>query len=121
MGDHPNYHEYTITWLRQRFSNLPVHQACYHYGYNNTSSSSSTPDSLSTLIQQNKQALVATDAMGMTPLHILCCNPHATAEVMQIMVEEEPSLLALADVTQRTPLKAYLMYRNLLEADEESI
>ena len=114
---HPNYHKDTVTWLRQRFNNLPLHRACHHYGYNNTSSTS-TLDNLCTLMQENKQALTATDAMGMTPLHILSCNPRATAETIQIIVEAEPSLLTLTDVTQSNPLQVYLMFRNLLQADE---
>ena len=118
QADHPNYHEDTITWLRQRFNNLPIHLACYHYGYNNTSSPSS-PDNLCTLIQENKEALTTTDAMRMTPLHILCCNPHATAEMMnQIMVEAEPSLFTRTDVAGSTPLQVYLTYRNLMQVGQ---
>ena len=113
--DHPNYHENTITWLRQRFQNILIHRACYHYGYNNTSS---TLNNLSTLIQENREALTATDAMEMTPLHILCCNPHATAEMIQIIVEAEPSLLTHTDVTQSTPLQIYLTCKNLLQAGQ---
>ena len=116
--EHPNYHFDTITWLRQRFNNLPLHRACYDHGYNNNNVSSSALDKLSTIIQENKQALAITDAMGMLPLHILCCNPHATAELMQIVAEGEPSLLTHTDATGCTPLQVYLICRNLLETDQ---
>ncbi len=77
----PNYHRDTETWLRRRFDNLPIHQACYYVN----DDARSAVDHLSKLIQENKQALVATDAMGMTPLHILCCNPHITAEMVCVI------------------------------------
>ena len=116
--DHPTYQENTTTWSRQRFNNIPIHFACYDYGYNNASSSTTTLDNLSSLIRENKECLTDTDAMGMTPLHILCYNPHATAEMMQIMVEAEPSLLTHTDVTGCTPLQTYLICRNLLETNQ---
>ncbi len=84
-----NYHPDTETWLRQRFNNLPIHQVCYEANYD----MQSAIDLLSALIQNNKQALAgATDAMGMTPLDILCCNPCAPIEMMQLLVENDPSL-----------------------------
>ena len=58
--------------------------------------------------------------MGMTPLDILCCNPHATAEMMQIMVEAEPSLLTHTDVTECTPLQVYLQWKNLLQVGQST-
>ncbi len=83
----PNYHPNTITWLRRRFINLPIHHACYY-----ANDMQPTVDLLSALIQDNHQALAATDAMDMTPLDILCCNPHATIEMVQVLVENDPSL-----------------------------
>ena len=94
-------------------NNLPTRHVCYHYGYNNTSSSS-TFDNLSTLIRENKQALTTTDAMAMTPLHILCCNPHATAEAIQIIANVQPALLNQADMTGYTPLRLFMVRRNLV-------
>lgn len=105
-----NSHTDTTAWLRQRFKNLPIHRACYHASNSTKLSSSHT---LSTLIQKDKQALVATDAMGMTPLHTLCCSPHTTVEWMRVVVEGEPSVLTQMDVTERTPLQQFLKCRNL--------
>ncbi len=82
-----NYHSDTITWLRQRFVNLPIHDACYY-----AHDTQPTVDLLSSLIQDNRQALAATDAMGMTPLDILCYNPCATIEMVGVLVQNDPSL-----------------------------
>ncbi len=110
-----NYHPDTATWLRQRFDNLPVHQACYYAN----DDAESTVDRLSTLIQENKQALIATDAMGMTPLHILCCNLHITADMVRVLIEREPSLLSQTDVTGSTALQLFLNCRRLVGEDED--
>jgi len=107
-----NYHQDTVTWLRQRFNDLPIHQACYRYGY---TTSKSNPNHLSALINENKQSILDTDAMGMTALHILCCNPHATAEMVQLMVETDPSVLSLQDATGCTPVELFLICRGLLD------
>ncbi len=82
-----NYHLDTITWLRRRFVNLPIHHVCYY-----AHDTQPTVDLLSTLIQDNHQSLAATDVMDITPLDILCCNPHATIEMVQVLVENDPSL-----------------------------
>ncbi len=118
LKDGTNYHPDSATWLRQRFDNLPIHKACY---YANDDAQSAV-DHLSTIVQENKQALVATDAMGMTALHILCCNPNITAEMVRVIVEQgESSSLIETDVTGNTPLQLFMRCRGYLleDADEE--
>ena len=55
----------------------------------------------------------------MTALHILCFNPNATIEMVQLLVEIEPSVLSLQDVTGSTPWKLFLKCQSVLRADEE--
>ncbi len=113
-----NYHSDINTWLRQRFDNLPIHEACYYA--NNNDDAQSAVDHLSTIVQENKQTLVATDAMGMTPLHILCCNPNITAEMVRVIVEQgESSSLIETDVTESTPMQLFMRCRGYLPVDEE--
>ncbi len=117
-----NYHRFTDAWLSQRFDNLPIHQACY---YANDDAQSAV-DHLSKVIQENKQALVATDAMGMTPLHILCCNPNINAEMVRVIVEKEEeedasALLTHTDVTGCTPLQLFLWCRGYLLGDRKQL
>ena len=77
--DGQNYHTDISTWLHQRFENLPIHQACYNY------TKTLTINFLSTLIEENRSSLTYADAMGMTILHILCCNPNVTAEMIKLV------------------------------------
>ncbi len=101
--DGTNYNPDMVTWLRQRFDNLPIHQTCYYIKNNEQS----TVDLLSKLIQgDNQQALAATDAMDMTPLDILCCNSRATVEMVQLLVENDPSL-------QQTGLTPFMLAASL--------
>ncbi len=102
-----NYHPNIETWLRQRFDDLPIHEACY---YANDTDTQSTVDLLSNLIQDDTQALAATDAMGMTALHILCLNPKATVEMVQLLVENDASL------QERTGLVSPFMLAAVLPA-----
>ena len=74
-----NYHADTLTWLRRRFDNLILHQVLYE------AIGDMTTDTLTNLLQQHKLTLFETDAMDMTPLHVLCGNPTATIEMIQIM------------------------------------
>ncbi len=59
--------------------------------------------------------------MGMTALHILCCNPKITAEMVRVIVEGEPLSLTQTDVTENTPLQLFMRCRGYLpvDADEE--
>ncbi len=85
-----------------------MHRVCYYA--NNTSA---TVDRLSALIRDNEQASTAIDAMGMTSLHILCCNPRAKHEMIQLLVENDPSVLTCTDVTDSTPFQLFLKCRRL--------
>jgi len=74
-----NYHFDIITWLRQRFDDLPIHRACYDF------TTMLTVDVLSSLIKDHKSTLLATDALGMTAMHILSCNPNVNEDMIRIM------------------------------------
>ncbi len=61
--------------------------------------------------------------MGMTPLHILCCNPHITAEMVRVIVgekeEDASALLTHTDVTGSTPLQLFMRCRGYEQEEEE--
>ena len=80
---HGLYH-YTNTfeWLSRRFERLPLHRACYYYSWDENENDL---DHLSKLMEKNWKSLYDIDAMGMTALHILCCNLNVTEEVILLM------------------------------------
>jgi hypothetical protein len=106
-----NYHDDTDTWLRQRFSNLPLHQACFNYNINTRITNTNY---LHDLIQQHSgtSMLTSTDAMLMTPLHVLCCNPAATLEMIQMLKAAQPDAASMRNVMDKTPLMMLLESKN---------
>jgi hypothetical protein len=99
-----NYHADTQTWLRQRFDNLPLHQAIYN------SLNTMTTTLLSNTIQQHSSStmLTSTDAMLMNPLHVLCCSPTVTAEMIRMLKAACPDAASMRNVLNETPLMMYL-------------
>jgi hypothetical protein len=56
--------------------------------------------------------LTATDAMLMTPLHILCCNPTVTTEMIQLLKAAQPYAASMRNVMNKTPLMMLLESKN---------
>jgi hypothetical protein len=98
-----NYKMSIEQWLDHRFDNLPIHQACYDIEI--------TPTKLSSYIQKNKKKgtlVPAVDAMGMTALHVLCCNPNVTSEMIAILKDAFPEAVNMTNVMNMNPLMLFL-------------
>ncbi len=104
-----------IDWLMLRFVNLPLHQVCY-------SSNVSRISLQNALENEKKRDKPATDTiedrMGMTPLHILICNPFATMELVQMLLEEYPEMSTKETIQGLTAIDLYLMCNNLQSFNE---
>jgi hypothetical protein len=96
----------TQTWLRQRFVNLPLHQAFYELEITMTTAL------LTNLIQQHSSLLTSVDAMLMTPLHVFCCSPTVTAEMIQILKVGCPDAASMTNVLGETPLMIHLAHKD---------
>ena len=101
----------TLLWLKHRFDNLPIHQACY-----NPKLDVST---LSKLIQDNKHTVSSTDAMGMTALHILCCNANVTPKMIRMLKGAYPEAASVTSVTNMTPIMLFLACRGMKQEELE--
>lgn len=108
-----NYHNDIYEWLYHRFDNLPIHQACHDIEL--------TPTALLTAMnsEKNKGTLSFVDAMDMTPLHILCCNPNVTAEMIEILGAANPYAVGERDVLGMTPLKMFLACKGVQEEHDQ--
>ena len=62
------------TWFKTCFDDLPLHQLCYNISDTTTDIS---------IIQINNKALIAQDALGMTPIHVLLSNSFATPDMIR--------------------------------------
>jgi hypothetical protein len=45
-----------------------------------------------------------TDDVLMAPIHILCCNPTATDEMIQVLKDAQPHEALMRNVLNKTPL-----------------
>jgi hypothetical protein len=102
-----NYDADIHKWLRRRFKNLPIHQVFYE------STNTMTTTLLKNVIKECKSILISTDAMLMTPLHVLCCSPIVTAEMIQLLKTASPDAVSMTNVFGETPLMMYLKCKNL--------
>lgn len=93
--------------LSQRFANLPLHQTFYNGDMKNIASLERK------LNQGNKLSLSSTDMMGMTPLHVLCCHPHATIQMIQKVKAAYPAATSMEDVRGMTPLMIFLASKSI--------
>ena len=97
-----------INWLQTRFDNLPLHQLCY-------SINGATIDKLAS-IQVDNKALTAEDAMGMTPLHVLCSNPFATPDMIKQLVSKSQHVAQVRNIINMTPLDIYLINKHVISS-----
>jgi hypothetical protein len=108
-----NCHHDTAKWLQHRFHKLPIHQACYNRDV--------TQATLSTLIPIHKATLSFTDAMGMTALHVLSCNPNVTLGMIEMLKAATPSpadVINIKDVTGMTPQMLFQECHDIGEAHD---
>jgi len=91
--------------LRQRFLNLPLHQICYD--------SNVTFEQIVQFIQDQQDGNIdnvmsKVDALGMTALHVLACNPNATPEMLNLVVDKCPITTTMKTMHDMTPIELYV-------------
>jgi len=113
-------------WLKVRYHNLPIHQACYYTtnrnihdatastSNNNNNDHSSSLSRFEAIIQNNIETIQTKDAMGMTPLHIYACNPTATYGFMHILLSACPDAIHEKDINGLSPLMLYFICKGIL-------
>ena len=109
-----NYHPSIKIWLQRRFEGLPIHNECY---YLTKETYLSSKDIIEKLTQDKTNisngCLTDVDAMGMTPLHILCCNPNATIDIIRNVKNACPKATSLQNVEGLTPIQMFLEWKGL--------
>ena len=93
-------------WLRTRFDELPLHKLCYNIN--------ETTESKLTSIQANAESFLEIDAMGMTPLHILCSNPCATPNMIKQLLSKNQAASHIRNADGMTASVMYLICKNLI-------
>ena len=108
-------HHSTEHWLRMRFDNLPLHEACYDPNL--------TLERLSSLLINYDHIMTESwkDDMDMTALHILCCNPNATPQMIRVLKQARPQEVDCTNISGSLPLGIFLMSKNILSQKELEI
>jgi hypothetical protein len=101
--------EHGTDCLKGRFDALPIHQPCYKL--NNTTSSVDIINYFCSL-QDNDQALLQVDSMGMTPLHILCANPSVTKDMIKQLYTKNTEAGGVLNVNDMLPWHIYVVNKD---------
>ena len=103
-----NYHFSTEKWLQNRFSGLPIHRACYENVHE------MSKEKFGKLIEEYKETLHIGDAMGMTPLHLLHCNPTAPMEMIHMLKHvTSPKAMNVVNVNGVSPLMLFYACKSI--------
>ncbi len=93
-------------WLKHRFNYLPLHQLCYEIEI--------TIDSLKD-IAVDDPLHKSVDKMNMTPLHVLCCNPNTTLEIIQTLASKCTAAAFIRSKNGTFPVFLYLELQNIVQ------
>ena len=98
--------------LRQRYANLPFHQACF--------STLVTPQEIEACFQEyGIDRATEVDDQQMTALHILCLNPHVTGDVIRAYLQLAPEAADQEDSEGMTPFQ-YLCRSDIAFLEDRS-
>jgi len=112
LGFHRSYHG-VLQVLRERFANLPVHQACYH-------ATTTDNDDLVIALMSKAAASEMRDHFGMTPFHIVATSAKLRPDILEALMGHYPtSALSRRDSHGKTMME-YLL-RNRLPMSTELI
>lgn len=93
-------------WLKHRFDDLPLHQLC--------SKKNITMDEIVN-ISANHPFLNSVDALNMTALHVLSCNPYSTLEMIRALASKYPEAAFVETKNSLFPLELYLLTKNIVQ------
>ena len=92
--------------IRDRFSNLPVHDACYN-------ASTTTVDELARALDSCNLQDNVTDAYGMTPFHVTATSVKLRSDFTKLLVDRYPlEILSYKDRQGRTMMDCLLMHKS---------
>ncbi len=116
-----SYKENNFEWFKTRFDKLPIHQACYDIGFTTTTTTNDDDDDddwlklkKKLLMESEQSSFCKTDDMGMTPLHVLCCNPYATPTMIKTIHSRNPNAAMIRNAAKMSPLDMFLVTRGIL-------
>ncbi|CAJ1942366.1 unnamed protein product [Cylindrotheca closterium] len=93
----------TKTACRNRWTDFPIHELCYH-------SSRTTVEELVAAFDASETLKdILGDTMGMTPFHIVATSPNPRVEIVQCLLDRYPLMALVHKDTQSKTMMDYLL------------
>ncbi|EJK73655.1 hypothetical protein THAOC_04710 [Thalassiosira oceanica] len=106
------YRGCTLDRMKARFRQLPLHEICFDYSNQHTNV---TFEQVLKCLEDNADAVLEKDCIGMTPLHIIACSTNHDVRLFQKLISISHKTLMDSDIFGRTVLD----YALLSDAPEE--
>ena len=100
-----------FSWLKGRFDSLPIHDMCYRQA------DSITKEYLDSF-PLNDPCFLAQDAMGLTPLHVLCSNPLASTDIIKHLYSRNSQAALVENVNGMSAWHMYVVGKSLLKYED---
>ena len=97
--------------FQHQYDNLPLHQLCFRNVHG------LTQDKLVS-IPNNDTSLIQQDACGLTPLHIVCSNPHADITMIKQIYNKHRAAAVMISAKNMTPWHMYLVKKGVIACKE---
>ncbi|EJK55559.1 hypothetical protein THAOC_24701, partial [Thalassiosira oceanica] len=91
----------TLDRMKARFRQLPLHEICFNYSNHHTDV---TFEQVLKYLEDNADAVLEKDCIGMTPLHIIACSTNHDVRLFQKLISISHKTLLVRDIFGRTVL-----------------
>ncbi len=109
----PNNSDDVNEWLRHRYDDYPLHKLCFRHDIN--------PNRIKECVDSHgEQKAKAVDYQGMTAMHIIAANPHATSDTIRACYDANPVSFRMKDRFGCTPFQYLLKYNATILDDSIS-
>ena len=93
--------------IQHGYDNLPLHQLCFRNIH------AMTQEKLDS-IPSNDPSLIEQDQCGLTPLHIMCSNPHTNTTIIKQIYNKCPDAATVLNDNNMTPWQMYLVMKGVI-------
>jgi hypothetical protein len=98
-------------WFKHGYDKFPLHQLSFRHIH------AMTQDKLDD-IPPNDPSLIQQDEFGLTPLHIVCSNPHTNTSIIKQIYNKHPDAATLINAKNMTPWHIYLVMKGVIVCKE---
>jgi hypothetical protein len=94
-----------LTWLKHRFHNLPLQDACY--------SPEVLCNEITTIMKRKPDSIQAQDSLGLTALHVLAINTKVGTNAITLLLKLFPEMARMNTFNGMSPISLFLRCKGL--------